>query len=52
MSLTYKLNRICPVCGTKISDKNKSGFCNRHRDRTGKNNSFLENIILKKQLFK
>lgn len=41
MSITYKLNRICPICGTKISDKNKSGFCNRHRDRTGKNNPFF-----------
>lgn len=40
MSDTYKLNRICPTCGKRISDKNKSGYCNRHRDRTGSNNPF------------
>ena len=41
MSLTYKLNRTCPVCGKLINDKNKSGYCNKHRDRTGANNSFF-----------
>lgn len=40
MSDTYKLNRTCPTCGKRISDKNKSGYCNRHRDRTGSNNPF------------
>ena len=40
MSHTYKLNRTCPTCGKSISDKNKSGYCNRHRDRTGTNNTF------------
>lgn len=40
MSNTYKLNRTCPTCGKSISDKNKSGYCNRHRDRTGTNNPF------------
>lgn len=40
MSDTFKLNRHCPVCGKLISDKNKTGFCNKHRDRTGKNNPF------------
>lgn len=40
MSHTYKLNRTCPTCGRSISDKNKSGYCNRHRDRTGPNNPF------------
>ena len=40
MSHTYKLNRTCPTCGKSISDKNKSGYCNRHRDRTGTNNPF------------
>lgn len=40
MSATYKLNRHCPVCGKKIADKSKTGFCNIHRDRTGANNPF------------
>lgn len=40
MSNTYKLNRTCPTCGKSISDKNKSGYCNIHRDRTGQNNPF------------
>jgi len=41
MSVTYRLNKLCPVCGKKLSDKNKSGYCNIHRDRTGENNSFF-----------
>lgn len=41
MSITYKLNRTCPTCGVRISDKNKSGFCNKHRDRTGISNPFF-----------
>lgn len=41
MGKTYKLMRTCPTCGAKVSDQNKSGFCNRHRDRTGANNSFF-----------
>lgn len=40
MSDTYKLNKVCPTCGKRLSDKNKSGYCNRHRDRTGQNNPF------------
>lgn len=40
MSATYRLNRRCPICGKKIADKNKTGFCNIHRDRTGSNNPF------------
>lgn len=40
MGITYHLNRVCPVCGVRVSDTNKSGYCNRHRDRTGTNNSF------------
>lgn len=31
---------FCKKCGSKISKNNKSGFCNTHRDRTGKNNPF------------
>ena len=41
MSITYKLNRTCPTCGVRISDKNKSGFCKKHLDRTGENNPFF-----------
>lgn len=40
MSDTYKLNRHCPTCGKRISDKNKSGYCNKHRDRSGSSNPF------------
>jgi G:T-mismatch repair DNA endonuclease (very short patch repair protein) len=40
MSYSNKLHRICAVCGTSISDTNKSGCCNKHRDRTGPNNPF------------
>jgi G:T-mismatch repair DNA endonuclease (very short patch repair protein) len=40
MGLSFKLQRICPTCGMKVSDKNKSGYCNKHRDRTGVNNPF------------
>lgn len=41
MSKTYKMGRVCPICGIKVSDQNKSGFCNKHRDRTGINNPFF-----------
>lgn len=41
MSATYRLNKLCPVCGKRLSDKNKSGYCNIHRDRTGENNPFF-----------
>lgn len=40
MSNTYKLNKTCPTCGKRLPDKNKSGYCNIHRDRTGQNNPF------------
>ncbi len=42
MHKTFKLNRVCSYteCGKRVSDQNKSGFCNKHRDRTGKNNPF------------
>ncbi len=35
-----KLNKHCKKCNKPIHDKNKSGYCNIHRDRTGKNNPF------------
>lgn len=41
MSISYKLGRYCPTCNTHVSDRNKSGFCNRHRDRTGDKNPFF-----------
>lgn len=37
----YKLNRKCPVCNFLLLDKNKTGFCTKHRDRTGTNNPFF-----------
>lgn len=40
MSVSYKLNKTCLICGVKISDKNKSGYCNKHINRTGVNNPF------------
>lgn len=40
MSCTYKLNKTCPICGKRLADKNKSGYCNTHRYRTGPNNPF------------
>lgn len=38
--IKLKSKRVCPVCDKTLGKKNKSGFCNRHRDRTGKNNPF------------
>lgn len=35
-----KLGKTCTECGISITDKNKSGYCNIHRDRTGVNNPF------------
>ena len=41
MSISYKMGRRCQTCDVPISDKNKSGFCNKHRDRFGINNPFF-----------
>ena len=41
MSSTFKLNRTCPTCGCKVSDKSKTGYCTHHRPRTGENNPFF-----------
>lgn len=30
--------RTCPKCGKQLLPKNKSGYCNKHRDRSGPNN--------------
>lgn len=35
-----KLGKTCGKCGTSITDKNKSGYCRIHIDKTGANNSF------------
>ena len=35
-----KLGKTCTKCGISITDKNRSGYCNTHRDRTGANNPF------------
>lgn len=40
MSTSYKLDKHCLKCGCRITDKNKTGYCNHHRDRTGANNPF------------
>ena len=40
MTATYRLTKHCPVCGCRLYDKNQSGYCNKHRDRTGPNNPF------------
>jgi G:T-mismatch repair DNA endonuclease (very short patch repair protein) len=40
MSNIYKLNKKCRICEKLLTDINKTGYCNLHRDRTGKNNSF------------
>ncbi|MFA5174775.1 MAG: DUF559 domain-containing protein [Candidatus Pacearchaeota archaeon] len=36
----YKLNRRCLKCNKLIVDHSKTGYCNKHRDRSGKNNPF------------
>ena len=41
MPTMYKLGKTCKVCGKKLSDLNKTGFCSVHRDRTGANNPFF-----------
>jgi G:T-mismatch repair DNA endonuclease (very short patch repair protein) len=33
-------SKKCKICKKILTTKNKSGFCNKHRDRTGKNNPF------------
>ena len=40
MGATYKLNKHCANCNVALLDTNKSGYCNKHRDRTGVNNPF------------
>ena len=34
------IKKYCKKCGKLLYKYNKSGFCNKHRDRTGKNNPF------------
>jgi G:T-mismatch repair DNA endonuclease (very short patch repair protein) len=36
----FGLIKKCKVCQKNLLKKNKTGFCNAHRDRRGKNNSF------------
>lgn len=36
----YKLDKHCTTCNKLLLDTNKTGYCNKHRDRSGKNNSF------------
>lgn len=37
---SYSLGKKCKVCGLRLLNINKTGFCNHHRDRTGTNNPF------------
>lgn len=52
MSATYKLDKHCPVCGKLLADKNKTGYCSIHRDRTGANNPFYGKTFSKETLDK
>lgn len=36
-----KERKHCPICGKELLLKNKTGYCNQHRPRTGENNSFF-----------
>lgn len=36
----YNLKKLCITCNKLLLDTNKTGYCNKHRDRSGKNNSF------------
>jgi G:T-mismatch repair DNA endonuclease (very short patch repair protein) len=38
--MSFKLNKKCKTCGKLLTDINKTGYCNSHRDRTDKNNPF------------
>lgn len=38
---SYKLYKHCPICNKLLQDKNKTGFCNKHRPRSGENNPFF-----------
>lgn len=40
MDSHYNLGKKCKKCGKPIINKSKTGYCNHHRDRTGKNNPF------------
>lgn len=40
MNSHKNLGKKCQKCGINLLNWNKSGFCNHHRDRTGKNNPF------------
>jgi len=37
----YSRGHKCKTCNKPLLNKNKTGYCNSHRDRTGKNNSFF-----------
>lgn len=40
MKSHFNLGRKCKKCGKSIMNNSKTGYCNHHRDRTGKNNPF------------
>lgn len=36
-----KEHKHCPICGKVLTLKNKTGYCNHHRPRSGENNPFF-----------
>lgn len=40
-NIKFCLLHYCPICNLELSKKNKTGYCNKHRDRSGENNSFF-----------
>jgi len=50
MDSHYNLKKRCKTCNQPILNKNKTGFCNVHRDRTGKNNPFYGHTHSKESL--
>lgn len=39
--IKFDLLRKCLTCGCELSKNTRGDYCNKHRDRTGKNNSFF-----------
>jgi len=38
--IEFGILKKCVTCGILLNKKNKTGYCNSHRDRTGINNPF------------
>lgn len=50
--MNKKPRTYCPVCNKQLGLKNKSGYCNKHRDRTGQNNPFYRKTHTKQTIQK